>query len=214
VAQLRYHLLKRGVTDKSALALIKASFSPQAFCNAVSATIKQRRVVSASQAEMEDKMEAIVKNTPWVDITMGVELGERTEYKNESWAKLTLLSPSSPEALSFKDDMTTKSINTTMAGGSLYTNALSASMGDTAYVLGDADSQELDILEESNKESIKDGLIEDNFGGVISNIEAVREIPNATEPIGATRMSIDKEQDDNGIMTSPQKVNQITNTAA
>jgi hypothetical protein len=28
VAQLRYHLLKCGVTDKSALALIKASFSP------------------------------------------------------------------------------------------------------------------------------------------------------------------------------------------
>jgi hypothetical protein len=52
---------------------------PQAFLDALSATIKQGGVVSASQAEMEDKMEAIVKNTPWVDITMGMELGEQAE---------------------------------------------------------------------------------------------------------------------------------------
>jgi hypothetical protein len=53
-AQLQYHLLKCGITDKSALSLIKASFSPQAFCDALSATMKQGKVVSASQAEMED----------------------------------------------------------------------------------------------------------------------------------------------------------------
>jgi hypothetical protein len=63
-AQLGYHLLKRGVMDKSSLAMIKASFSPQAFRDALSSTIKQGRVVSALQEEMEDKMEAIVKNTP------------------------------------------------------------------------------------------------------------------------------------------------------
>jgi hypothetical protein len=71
-AQLQYHLLKKGVMDKNALAMIKANFSPQAFRDALSATIKQGRVVSALQAEMEDKTEAIVKNTPWVDITMCV----------------------------------------------------------------------------------------------------------------------------------------------
>ncbi len=60
MAQLQYHHLKRGVTDKSTLAMIKAIFSPQAFCDALSATIKQGRVVLALQAEMEDKMEAIV----------------------------------------------------------------------------------------------------------------------------------------------------------
>ncbi len=78
-AQLQYHLLKRGVTDKSALALIKTSFSPQALRDALSATIKQGKVVSALQAEMEDEMEALVKNTPWVDITKGMELGEGAE---------------------------------------------------------------------------------------------------------------------------------------
>ncbi len=121
--------------------MIKASFSPQAFSDALSATIKQGRVVSALQAEMEDKMEAIVKNTPWVDITMGMELGEQTEYKNKFWAKSTLLNPSSPEALNFADDMTTKLINTPMAGGLLYTNTFSASMSNTAYAPGEVDSQ-------------------------------------------------------------------------
>ncbi len=111
-AQLRYHLLKRGVTDKSALALIKASFSPQALRDALSATIKQGKVVSASQAKMEDEMEAFVKNTPWVDITKGMELGERAEYENEFRAKAGLLNPSSPKALNFEDDMTTRSPST------------------------------------------------------------------------------------------------------
>ncbi len=117
MAQLRYHLLKRGVTDKSALAVIKASFSPQAFRNALSTTIKQGMVISALQVEMEDKMEARGNNTPWVNITRGMELGEQTEYENEFQAKSTLLNPSSPEALNFKDDMTTKSINTAVTGG-------------------------------------------------------------------------------------------------
>jgi hypothetical protein len=75
-AQLGYHLHKRCVTDKSALAMIESSFSSQAFHDTLSATIKQGRVVSALQAETEDKMEAIVKNTPWVNIMMGMELGE------------------------------------------------------------------------------------------------------------------------------------------
>jgi hypothetical protein len=62
--------------------MIKASFSPQAFHDTLSETIKQGRVVSALQMEIEDKMEAIVKNMPWVNITMGMEPGEQTEYKN------------------------------------------------------------------------------------------------------------------------------------
>jgi hypothetical protein len=74
--------------------------------------------------------------------------------------------------------MTTKSINTAMAGGSLYTNALSSSMGDSAYIPRDVDSQELDILEESNNESIKDNLIDDNFGGIIFNTGAVQRTPH------------------------------------
>ncbi len=154
MAQLQYHLLKRSITDKSTLSLIKASFSPQAFRNTLSATMKQGKVVSALQVEMEDEMEAIVKNTTWVDITMGMELGERAEYENELRAKASLLNPSIPEALNFQDNMTTKSINTAAAGGSIYMVAFSASIGETAYVPGDVDSQESDILDESNEESL------------------------------------------------------------
>jgi hypothetical protein len=89
---------------------------------------------------------------------MGMELGERAEYENKFQAKSTLLNPLSPEALNFADDMTMKFINTAAAGGLLYTNAFSASLGDTAYAPGDVDSQELDVLEESNDKSIKDML--------------------------------------------------------
>jgi hypothetical protein len=208
-AQLRYHLLKRGVTEKSALALIKASFSLQAFRYALSATMKHGKVVLASQAEMEEEMEALVKNTPWVDITKGMELGERAECENKFRAKASLLNPSSPEALNFEDDMTTKSINTAAAGGSIYTLALSASIGNTAYVPGEVDSQESDILEESEEDSIQDNLVdEDGLGDIIANMDAItksrsnRDIPTTGE---AT-------QTDDPTMHSPLKPNRMVST--
>jgi hypothetical protein len=203
-AQLRYHLLKRRVMDKSALALIKASFSPQALRDALSATIKQGKVVSASQAKMEDKMKGLVKNTPWVDITKGMELGKRAEYEYEFRAKAGLLNPSSPEALNFEDDMTTKSINTAAAGGLIYTSALSASIGDMAYAPGEVDSQESDILEESDKDSIQDNFVdEDGMGVIIANMEAIN---NLRVDQGIPRTG-DKNHRGDATMNSPQKPN-------
>ena len=208
-AQLRYHLLKRGVTDKSALSLIKASFSPQAFRDALSATLKRGKVVSASQAEMEDEMEALVKNTPWVDITKGMELGERSEYENEFRARASLLNPSSPEALNFEDDLTTKSINTAVAGGSIYTTALSASIGETAYVPGEVDSQESDILEESDEESVQEDYAdEDGLGVVIANMEAITN-SRANQDI---QRSEEQNEKDYAILNSPQKPNRTAST--
>ncbi len=127
---------------------------------------------------------------------MGMELGERAEYENKIQAKLTLLHPSSPEALNFTDDMTTKSINTAVAGQLLYTNAFSASMGDTAYTPGDVDSQESDILEESNDKSIKDNLIDKNLSNIISNIEAVQRTPRTTDTAAPKRSSNEEQNND------------------
>jgi hypothetical protein len=195
--------------NKSTLALIKASFSPQALCDALSATIKQGKVVLASQAEMEDKMEALVKSTPWVDITKGMELGEHAEYENEFRAKASLLNPSSPKALNFEDDMTTKSINTAVAGGSIYTLALSASIGDTAYVPGKVDSQESDILEESDEDSIQDDFADkDGLGVVIANMDAINNL-RVNQDIPRTG---DEDQGVNAIMNSPQKPNRTAST--
>jgi hypothetical protein len=209
-AQLQYHLLKRGVTDKSTLSLIKASFSPQAFRDALSATMKLGKVVSALQAEMEDEMEAILKNTTWVDITMGMELGEHAEYKNKLRAKSSLLNPSNPEALNFEDDMTTKSINTAAAGGSIHTAAFSALIGETACVPGNVDSQESDILDESNEESVQeDDTDADVFGGIITNIDAIGKARTGPD----TSMSVDGEQEGGTIMNSPQKLKRMATTA-
>jgi hypothetical protein len=53
-AHLKFHLLKRGITEENALALIRASFSPQALRDTLNATMKNGWVVSVVQAEMED----------------------------------------------------------------------------------------------------------------------------------------------------------------
>jgi hypothetical protein len=141
---------------------------------------------------------------------MGMELGEHAEYENEFSAKATLLNPSSPEALNFKDNMTTKSINTAAAGGSIYTSALSASTGDTAYVPGDIDSQESDILDNSNEETDQeDNMDADDFGGIIANMDAISKA--RTSP--GTLMSGDGEQGGGAIMNSPQKLNRTATTA-
>ncbi len=207
-AQLQYHLLKRGVMDKSALAMIKASFSPQAFRDALSTTIKQGRVVSALQVEMDKETEAIVKNMPWVNITIGMELREQTEYKNKFQAKSTLLNPSSPEALNFADDMTTKLINTAVTGGLLYTNAFSTSMGNKTYAPGKVDSQELDILDESDDKSIKEDLVDNNLDGIISNMEAVQRTPCTTDT-AAPKRSSKEEQNNDDMVRSPHKQNYL-----
>jgi hypothetical protein len=94
---------------------------------------------------------------------------------------LTLLNPLSPEALIFADGMITKSVNTAVAGRLLYTNAFSASMGDTAYAPGEVDSQELDILDESDNKSIRDDLEDNNLDSIIFNMEAVQRTPRIAD---------------------------------
>jgi hypothetical protein len=42
---------------ESALKLIRASCSPQAFCNAINANMKDGKVILAMQAELDDDME-------------------------------------------------------------------------------------------------------------------------------------------------------------
>ncbi len=161
------------------------------------------------QAEMEDKMEALVKNTPWVDITKGMELGECADYENEFRAKASLLNPSSLEALNFKDNITTKSINTAVAGGSIYTSALSASIGNRTYVPSEVDFQESDILEESKEDSVQDDFADkDGLGVIIANMEAITN-SRGNQYIPRTG---DENQRDNAIMNSPQKLNCTAST--
>jgi hypothetical protein len=72
LGHLKFHLLKRGVTEESTLALIRESFSPQALWEALNTRMKNGWVVSAVQAEMEDKMDDMMKRAYWVDIRMGM----------------------------------------------------------------------------------------------------------------------------------------------
>jgi NAD-dependent DNA ligase len=84
-------------------------------------------------------------------------------------------------------------------------------MGNAAYAPGDVDSQELDILEENNDKSIKDDLIDNNFDGIVSNMEAVQRTPRTTDT-AAPKRSSKEEQNNDDMVRSPQKVNQTTDT--
>ncbi len=66
---LCFHLMKRGVIDESALALIQASFSQQALRDAINATMKDGKVLSATQAEFDEELEDMMRKAAWVDIT-------------------------------------------------------------------------------------------------------------------------------------------------
>ena len=148
-AHLQFHLLKWGVTNDSALALIWKSSIPQALGDAIQATFKNRKVVSATQAEMQDEFAEAQCHAPWVDIICGMEASERLEYEQELWGCASLLDPSNPEALNFNKKQSFKSFGTAGTNASMFTAAHLVSLGGTAYESqgeSDVDSQESDIF--------------------------------------------------------------------
>ncbi len=82
-AHLKFHLLKQGVTEATALKLARASCSVQTFHDACTSTYKDGKVVSAAQAKMDDELEEMQRRARWVDITVGMEVSERKEYDAE-----------------------------------------------------------------------------------------------------------------------------------
>jgi hypothetical protein len=95
--------MKRGVTNNSALALIQASFSQQVLQDAINATMKDGKVVSATQAKFDDELDDMMRKATWVDITKRMELSKCVEYEQESCGRTLMLDPSNPEALNFAD---------------------------------------------------------------------------------------------------------------
>jgi hypothetical protein len=99
---IKFHLLKRGVTEGSALKLIRASCTPQAFHNTINTIMKNGKVISAVQAELDDDMEDMMKRACWVDITKGMEMSERVKYEHKAQDQAHLLDPSNPKVLHFQ----------------------------------------------------------------------------------------------------------------
>jgi hypothetical protein len=174
-AHLRYHHLKRGVTNYSALNLIRRSFTPQAFWDALQATFKDGKVVSAAQAEMQDELEDVKRNAPWVDITQGMETSERLEYDLEARGRITLLDLSNPEALNFNEEQSFKSFGTAGTNASMYTSTQSVSLGGTAFEPqddGEVDSQESSIFDCSDNPRAEEDIEDDTEGAFIENMGA------------------------------------------
>ena len=222
-AHLRFHLLKRGVTNDSALNLIRKSFTPQAFRDALQATFKDGKVMSAAQAEMQDELEDAKRNAPWVDITQGMELSEKLEHELELRGRSQLLDPSHPEALNFNEEQSFKSLGTAGTNSSLYTSAQSVSLGGTAFEPRDdedVDSQESSIF--GGSVSSQEDILEDDTEGVfIANMSAVGLGPtNSSSPLDVNETSSDAQPDGDelagqgSLIHSPGKVTRMASISS
>ncbi len=201
-AHLRLHLLKRGVTNDSALNLIRRSFTPQAFRDALQATFNDGKVVSAAQAEMQDELEDAKRNAPWVDITQGMEMLEKREDELELQGRAPLLDPSNPEALNFNEEQSFKSFGTAGTNASMYTSNQSVSLGGTAFEPQDddnIDSQESSIFGGSDTSKADENMDDDTEGAYIENMGAFG--------LGLTNLPPPMErQEDSGINMEPERV--------
>ncbi len=54
----------------------RASCSTQSLHDAISATFKNGKAMSAAQAELDDEVEEMQNRASWVDITVGMEASE------------------------------------------------------------------------------------------------------------------------------------------
>jgi hypothetical protein len=218
-AHLKFHLLKQGVTEESALKLKRASCSPQAFHNAINANMKDGKVILAMQAELDDDMEDTMKRTCWVNITKGMEMSERVQYEYEARGQAHLLDPNNPEVLNFLDEQSMKLLNTQVTGGTAYTAAFSASLGDTAYMSGNKaiNSQESDLFDADEDSSIDEPFDTIMDGGIITNLQYVSRSTLAGEEPWEKHIDDSKEKDvvnnaeaidsnDNVVVRSPAKV--------
>jgi hypothetical protein len=215
-AHLKFHLLKRGVTEESALKLIRASCSTHSLHDAITLTYEDRKIVSAAQAEMDNELEEMAKRASWVDIMVGMEASEQREYESEHNGTIQLLNPSNPRALSFANERSVKTFSS-KAAGTAYTVGGQESLGDTAYrpMDDDINSQELDLCEGYEN----DGFVEDPFhnkdGGIIANMDLLKENgPNMVAAEGAKGDDKDKADmededmadDEAPKISSPEKI--------
>jgi hypothetical protein len=72
-------------------------------------------ILGVQQAELDDNMEDMMKRACRVDITKGMEMSERVEYKHEAHSQAQLLDPSNPDALNFLEEQSMKLLNTQVA---------------------------------------------------------------------------------------------------
>ena len=154
--------------------------------DAINATMKDCKVVSATQAEFNDELDNIMRKATWVDITKGMELSERVEYKQESCGRAFMLDPNNPEVLNFADKQSVKLLNTAVTGGLVYTMAFLVSLGEMAYMPteDDIDSLETNVFEQDIVDS---GEEEIGNKGVITNLVDITQLSQGKGPLNNLR---------------------------
>jgi hypothetical protein len=202
--------------EESALKLIRASCNTQSLHDAISSTFKDRKFVSAVQAELDDKLEEMQKQASWVDITVGMEASEQREYKTECSSMIKLLNPSDPRALNFADKQCVKTFLSKAADTD--TVGVQESLGDTEFMPADddIDSQESDLFGGYENNGFVEDPFHDKDGGIIANMDLLKgDGPNNT--VDAAEAGDDEDMDDVGdegelgkgaaSISSPKKIN-------
>ncbi len=184
--------------------LISASCTTQVLRDTINTTMEDRKVMPAAQAEMEDNMDEMLKRACWVDITKGMEMSKQVEYEHKLRGNPQLLNPSNPEVLNFADDQSVKTFTTQKTNGMKYTAQFLASLGDTAYMLADIDSQESDLFEQYKESSIKDSFNEIVEGRIITNLQYVTGLtPEDGKPQVCKDDNAANDKEANVVMLSP-----------
>jgi hypothetical protein len=167
--------LKWGVMEESALKLVRASCSTHSLHDAITSTYKGGKIVSAAQAEMDNKLEEMAKHASWVDITVGMEASEQQEYESERNGTIQLLDPSNPRALNFANEQSVKTFSSKAAGAN-YTIGGQESLGNTAYrpMDDDNDSQESDLFEGYENVGFVEDPFHDKDSGIIANMDLLK----------------------------------------
>jgi BRCT domain type II-containing protein len=171
--------------------------------------MKDGKVVSAIQTKSDKELEDMMRKATWVNITKGMELSKRVEYKQESRGRAFMLDPSNPKELNIADKQSVKMLNTAATGGLIYTTAFSASLGEMAYIPmedDDVDSQETDDFEQDPDESDEDGV--DNKG-IISNIIDITKLSGEEAPQQFEEMAVDDNEDEDKVQEVDTDVEMI-----
>ncbi len=157
----------------------------------------------------------MMRKATWVDITKGMELSERVEYEQESRGRVFMLNPSNVEALNFADEQSIKLLHTAVTGGSVYTTAFLAPLGETAYMPTedeDVNLQETDVFEQDFNKNDKDDV--DN-NRVITNLIDITKLLGEEALNQSKEMAVDNNEDEDKVQVvgtdadmlhSPKKV--------
>ena len=213
-ANIKYHLLKRGVEIESIMHMIKKCFTQAAMIEAENAKLVDGVVLTESRARLRKKLAKMEGPNSWLDITLGMSKKQKEEYElaqasKEVNAMNADVDPKSREAFNFDEELTV--VRKKRDDASQYTKNEAETLGGTAYdppedsEAGQSTwgSEESDIWEAGDEQKRKEDQAEggqmarDEEGGIeIENIEDLAGMASGAKTTGETENDYEAAEKD------------------